>query len=131
MDFTSDNIAGMSPKILAALTAATQGTAPAYGNDPWTAQAQAKIDETFECRAASFLAVAKPRQVYNYPPAAVITRRPIAGRAGRLLLTVVFLYGASIVVFGLSRSYPLSLAAMRTLSRSAPTASWLAWPSRS
>jgi MFS family permease len=44
--------------------------------------------------------------------AAVITRRPIAGRAGRVLLTVVFLYGASIVVFGLSRSYPLSLAAL-------------------
>ncbi len=44
--------------------------------------------------------------------AAVITRRPIAGRAGRLLLTVVFLYGACIVVFGLSRSYPLSLVAL-------------------
>jgi MFS family permease len=44
--------------------------------------------------------------------AAVITRHPIAGRAGRLLLTVVFIYGASIVVFGLSRSYPLSLAAL-------------------
>jgi Transmembrane secretion effector len=44
--------------------------------------------------------------------AAVITRRPIAGRAGRLLLTVVFVYGASIVVFGLSRWYPLSLAAL-------------------
>jgi MFS family permease len=44
--------------------------------------------------------------------AAVITRRPIAGRAGRLLLTMVLLYGASIVVFGLSRSYPLSLAAL-------------------
>jgi MFS family permease len=44
--------------------------------------------------------------------AAVITRRPIAGRAGRLLLTVVLLYGASIVVFGLSRFYPLSLVAL-------------------
>ncbi len=44
--------------------------------------------------------------------AAVITRRPIAGRAGRLLFTVVFIYGACIVVFGLSRSYPLSLAAL-------------------
>jgi hypothetical protein len=44
--------------------------------------------------------------------AAVITRRPIAGRAGRLLLTVVFVYGACIVVFGFSRSYPLSLAAL-------------------
>ena len=44
--------------------------------------------------------------------AAVLTRRPISGRAGRLLLTVVFLYGACIVVFGLSESYPLSLAAL-------------------
>jgi MFS family permease len=44
--------------------------------------------------------------------AAAITRRPIAGRAGRLLLSVVFLYGACIVVFGLSRSYPLSLVAL-------------------
>jgi len=44
--------------------------------------------------------------------AALITRRPIAGRAGRLLLTVVLMYGASIVVFGLSRFYPLSLVAL-------------------
>jgi MFS family permease len=44
--------------------------------------------------------------------AVVITKRPIAGRAGRLLLTVVFVYGACIVVFGLSRSYPLSLVAL-------------------
>ncbi len=44
--------------------------------------------------------------------AAVITRRPIAGSAGRLLLTVVFIYGGCIVVFGFSRWYPLSLAAL-------------------
>ena len=44
--------------------------------------------------------------------AVVITRRPIAGHAGRLLLTVVFLYGASMVVFGLSRSFLLSLLAL-------------------
>jgi MFS family permease len=44
--------------------------------------------------------------------AAVITRRPIGGRAGRLLISVVLLYGTSIVVFGLSRSYPLSLLAL-------------------
>jgi MFS family permease len=44
--------------------------------------------------------------------AAVITRRPIAGRAGRLLFAVVFIYGGCIVVFGFSRSYPLSLAAL-------------------
>lgn len=44
--------------------------------------------------------------------AAVITRRPIAGRAGRTLLVVVGLYGASIVVFGLSRLFGLSLVAL-------------------
>jgi hypothetical protein len=44
--------------------------------------------------------------------AAVITRRPIAGRAGRTLLIVVALYGASIIVFGLSRVYAISLLAL-------------------
>ncbi|HLH65062.1 MAG TPA: MFS transporter [Solirubrobacteraceae bacterium] len=44
--------------------------------------------------------------------AAALTRRPIGGRAGRLLLTVVGLYGVSIIVFGLSRSFELSLGAL-------------------
>jgi MFS family permease len=44
--------------------------------------------------------------------AAVITRRPLAGRAGRTLLIVVALYGASMIVFGLSRLFPLSLLAL-------------------
>jgi MFS family permease len=41
--------------------------------------------------------------------AAVITRRPLTRRAGRRLLQVVAIYGASIVVFGLSRNFALSL----------------------
>jgi MFS family permease len=44
--------------------------------------------------------------------AAFITRRPIGGRAGRTLLIVVGLYGACIVVFGLSRVFVLSLIAL-------------------
>jgi MFS family permease len=44
--------------------------------------------------------------------AAVVTRRPIGGRAGRLLLIVVLLYGASMVVFGLSRTFVISLLAL-------------------
>jgi MFS family permease len=44
--------------------------------------------------------------------AALITRRPLGGRAGRTLLIVVGLYGVSIVVFGLSRVYLLSLLAL-------------------
>jgi len=44
--------------------------------------------------------------------AAVITRRPIGGRAGRTLLVVVGAFGASFVVFGLSRVFALSLVAL-------------------
>jgi MFS family permease len=44
--------------------------------------------------------------------AAYITRHPIERRAGRTLLLVVGLYGASIVVFGLSRVFVVSLLAL-------------------
>jgi MFS family permease len=44
--------------------------------------------------------------------AAFITYRPIGRRAGRTLLIVVGLYGACIVVFGLSRVFVLSLLAL-------------------
>lgn len=44
--------------------------------------------------------------------AAWITRRPIGQRAGRTLLIVVGLYGACIVVFGLSRVFVISLLAL-------------------
>jgi MFS family permease len=44
--------------------------------------------------------------------AAMLTRRPLGGRAGRTLLVVVGAFGASIVVFGLSRSFWLSLLAL-------------------
>jgi MFS family permease len=44
--------------------------------------------------------------------AVALTRSPLGRRAGRTLLIVVGLYGASMVVFGLSRFYPLSLLAL-------------------
>ena len=44
--------------------------------------------------------------------AAWLTRRPLGARAGRTLLTVVGAFGASMVVFGLSRSFLLSLLAL-------------------
>jgi hypothetical protein len=44
--------------------------------------------------------------------AVVLTRRPISRHAGRLLLTMVAAFGACIIVFGLSRSFELSLAAL-------------------
>ena len=44
--------------------------------------------------------------------ALILTRRPVTRHAGRTLLTVVALYGASIMVFGLSRWMWLSLLAL-------------------
>ncbi len=42
----------------------------------------------------------------------LITRRPLQFPAGRTLLVVVATFGAATIVFGLSRSLPLSLAAL-------------------
>jgi len=42
----------------------------------------------------------------------MLTRRPLRGSAGRKLLIVVALFGACMVVFGLSRSFPLSFVAL-------------------
>ena len=42
----------------------------------------------------------------------MLTRRPLQGMAGRKLLIVVAVFGASMVVFGLSESFSLSFAAL-------------------
>jgi threonine aldolase len=41
--FASDNYSGAHPDVLAALAEANAGQVPAYGNDPWTAKAEAVI----------------------------------------------------------------------------------------
>lgn len=48
MNFASDNWAGVSPKLAAALTDAAEGLAPAYGGDDLTAKATAALREVFE-----------------------------------------------------------------------------------
>ncbi|MGB8900967.1 MAG: beta-eliminating lyase-related protein [Methylocella sp.] len=55
MDFTSDNSSGASQAILAAIVAANEGPAPAYGADPWTAKAARLLCEVFERESACFL----------------------------------------------------------------------------
>jgi MFS family permease len=42
----------------------------------------------------------------------ILARRPLAGAAGRTLLAVVAVFGASMIVFGLSRWFALSLVAL-------------------
>ncbi len=42
----------------------------------------------------------------------LLAQRPIRGNAGRTLLLVVAIFGAAMIVFGLSKSFPLSCAAL-------------------
>jgi threonine aldolase len=55
MDFASDNTAGASNAILAAIAAANEGSASAYGADPLTARAMQLLNEVFEREIACFL----------------------------------------------------------------------------
>jgi threonine aldolase len=54
MDFSSDNTAGAAPEVWAALAQANSGTAPSYGDDPWTVRAQALTSKAFERELAMF-----------------------------------------------------------------------------
>jgi threonine aldolase len=58
MFFTSDNAAGVHPDILAAVTAAAEGPAMAYGNDPLTARVEDRIRNVFEAPEARTYLVA-------------------------------------------------------------------------
>ena len=53
--FGSDNVAGASPEILAALTACNDGAAPSYGADEISARVEAKLAALFEHEVAVFL----------------------------------------------------------------------------
>ncbi len=47
--FISDNTAGGSPEILAAVVAAASGQASPYGTDSWTLSARRRFSQTFDC----------------------------------------------------------------------------------
>ncbi len=73
--FASDNYSGICPEVLESMMQANQGSAPAYGNDIYTAQATDKIREIFECdcevffvfngTAANSLSLASMSQSYH------------------------------------------------------------------
>lgn len=52
LNFASDNAVGASPQVMAAIAAANEGPALAYGNDPWTARVEAQISALFEREVA-------------------------------------------------------------------------------
>jgi threonine aldolase len=52
--FASDNHAGVQPEVMAAVAAANQGHAAAYGADPWTARAQERFRDHFGPSARAY-----------------------------------------------------------------------------
>src|SRR5437868_15484770 len=55
MNFASDNVYGIHPKILAAIQAANQGTSPSYGYDDYSKRAEERLSEVFEKDVRAFL----------------------------------------------------------------------------
>ncbi len=53
--FASDNAAGASPAVLEAIARANDGTALAYGDDPWTRQAEAAVEDLLDCPVETLL----------------------------------------------------------------------------
>ena len=58
MNFASDNAGPMHPKVLAAMTAANEGYAMPYGNDPIMEEVRAAVRTTFEAPEAAVYLVA-------------------------------------------------------------------------
>lgn len=55
MNFISDNTAGASPRVMAALAAANDGPASGYGSDDWTKRVEERLSALFEREVAAFL----------------------------------------------------------------------------
>src|SRR5262245_61849025 len=55
MNFASDNAAAVAPEILAAIAAANEGSALAYGNDAVTRRLEQRFADLFEHEVAVFL----------------------------------------------------------------------------
>ena len=71
-DFRSDNIAGVAPEVLTALTAAAQGSASSYGEDAITKRVEARLAELFD-HAVTIFTVATGR---NVPTPASVPVKP-------------------------------------------------------
>jgi threonine aldolase len=54
VDFRSDNVTGVCPEVLAAIVAANDGSAAAYGEDAWTERAERALADLFETPVAVF-----------------------------------------------------------------------------
>ena len=57
MNFGSDNVHGVHDAVLDAIRDANVGTARAYGHDDWSARAESRLRDVFECDLSAYLVV--------------------------------------------------------------------------
>lgn len=57
MNFGSDNVHGVHEAILDAIREANSGTTRSYGHDEWSARAEARLREVFDCDLSAYLVV--------------------------------------------------------------------------
>ena len=57
MNFGSDNVHGVHDAILDAMREANTGASRSYGHDDWSARAEARLRDVFECDCAAYLVV--------------------------------------------------------------------------
>ncbi|WP_344247523.1 threonine aldolase family protein [Isoptericola hypogeus] len=80
--FASDNYAPAHPDVLAAVVAANEGYAVAYGDDPWTARLDARVREVFGPGALAF-------PVINGTGANVVSLTALSPRWGGVVVSDV------------------------------------------
>lgn len=80
--FASDNYAPAHPDVLAAVAAANDGYAVAYGDDPWTARLDARVREVFGAGALAF-------PVLNGTGANVVSLTALSPRWGGVVVSDV------------------------------------------
>ncbi|MEP7118869.1 MAG: beta-eliminating lyase-related protein, partial [Acidobacteriota bacterium] len=57
MNFGSDNVHGVHDAILDAIRDANSGTSRSYGHDDWSARAEARLRDVFQCDLSAYLVV--------------------------------------------------------------------------
>jgi threonine aldolase len=80
--FASDNYAPAHPEVLAAVAAANDGYAVAYGDDPWTARLDVRVREVFGAGALAF-------PVLNGTGANVVSLTALSPRWGGVVVSDV------------------------------------------
>jgi threonine aldolase len=78
--FASDNVAGAHPTVLEAIARANHGHALPYGEDPWTAQCEARFRELFAADVATLL-------TFNGTGANVLALASLLGPAEAVICT--------------------------------------------